>query len=75
MSGQGLLDIMFCRCRIAIEQRLGAHDDARGTETALKGRMIDKGLLERIQIPCLWVAQTLDSCNLPPVALNGECHT
>src|SRR4030042_734669 len=48
---KGLLDLLLCRGGILIEECLGAHEDPRSAESALKRRMVDKCLLKRIQFP------------------------
>ena len=41
-----LLDLSICRTGIAIEERLGRHDDAINAETALHGLLVDKRFLD-----------------------------
>src|SRR5918993_6118949 len=42
-------DVGFARVRLPIEQALGGHDHARGTESALEAIFVDERLLQRMK--------------------------
>src|SRR5206468_2996173 len=56
--------------RIFVQERLGRHDLARRTDSALEAAVLDEGLLDGME--CLALCQALDGRDLSPVVLNGQ---
>src|SRR5215203_4295815 len=50
VTGQPLVDLVEVRMGVPVEQGLGGHDKAGGTEAALKGVVLDKGGLQRMEL-------------------------
>src|SRR5688572_10152308 len=48
-AGQRAIDVVVGRGRRAVDERLGAQDDAAQAETALRGLFVDERLLDRMQ--------------------------
>ncbi len=73
VAGDGDPDIFFGGSRVLIEKSEGAHDHARGTETALDGPVIDKGLLKGVK-PLL-IGKAFNGNNLATSTLAGQDQT
>src|SRR5688572_27584313 len=49
VAGQPVAHLVFGGIWVLVEQRLGRHDETRGADTALQGRVFEKFLLQRMQ--------------------------
>src|SRR5262245_8138127 len=50
IAGDGLGHVLARRCRVALEQRLGRHQHARGAEAALGREVLHEGFLQGMQV-------------------------
>ena len=74
IAGQGLPHFLLRGLRVLIEQRFGRHDHAGDTEAALVTAVVQKCLLQAVQLPCGPVRQALDGGDVRPVAVHGQGH-
>src|SRR5713226_7196843 len=65
-----LADFLLARVLVALEERAGGHQHARGAETALQAVLLGEALLHRMKLAAL--LQALDRGDLRAVGLHGE---
>jgi hypothetical protein len=70
IAGQRLLDARPRRVRLAIQQRLGGHENSRRAVAALRGAKVGEALLQRVQLPVL--DEPLHGDDPPVLALRGQ---
>ncbi|VTR67288.1 hypothetical protein DESC_600002 [Desulfosarcina cetonica] len=74
VAGQRMLDGIPGGVRVLIHQRLGAHQDARGAESTLKGAVVDKGLLQGMQLAGGGIRQSFNGDDPGAVTFDGQGH-
>ena len=66
------LDFVFRGMSIFVKERLRRHQDSRSAESALKSRVINECLLQRIESACLRIPQSLYRRNVFSVTFDGK---
>jgi hypothetical protein len=72
IAGKRFFDFGVCGMGIFIQKGPGGHDHSGSAKSALERRMVDKGLLQRIQRARLRIPQALNRYNGFAVAFDCE---
>jgi hypothetical protein len=72
ITRQCLLDFFLGGMRIFLKQSFGGHDDSGGAKAALESVVLDKSLLQRIELAGSGISQPLNGCDGFAIAFNGE---
>jgi hypothetical protein len=72
ISRQRFLYFRFCRMRVFLKKSFGGHDDSGSAKAALKGSVIDKRLLQRVQLAGFRISQPFDGRDVFAIAFDRE---